>query len=520
MRREAEIWMTPKQAADPSGWKSAFAHFLHIPVGRIKHLRPIQRSIDARTQKVKIRLKAELFIEEKAPEYNNFLRKTYPDVSRKAPVIIVGAGPAGLFAALTLIENGLRPVILERGKDVKARKFDIAQLNREHIVNPDSNYCFGEGGAGTYSDGKLYTRSTKRGNVNEILSLFVAHGADPDILIDTHPHIGTDKLPAIIQSMRHSITESGGEIRFNRRVENIIVRQGKVIGVEDKTGERHEGVAVILASGHSARDVYEMLYRNGVLLEAKPFALGVRAEHPQELIDSIQYHHSPRDPFLPAANYSLVKQVDGRGVFSFCMCPGGIIVPSATETGQVVVNGMSNSKRNSPYANSGIVVSVEPQDYSHLSEYGPFAGLEFQRRLEDACWRAGGMRQTAPAQRINDFVKGKISQSLPASSYYPGTVSSPLHEILPTFVAVRLQEAFLLFDKQMKGYLSNEAIILGTESRTSSPIRIPRNPETFEQFQLKRLFPCGEGAGYAGGIISSAMDGVNCARAVCQLVRA
>jgi len=519
MRREAEIWMTPKQAADPSGWKVAFAHFLHIPVGRIRHLRPIQRSVDARTQKVKIRLKAELFIDELPPESEKIQRKVYPDVSRKAPIVIVGAGPAGLFAALTLVENGFRPIILERGKDVKARKFDIAQLNREHIVNPDSNYCFGEGGAGTYSDGKLYTRSTKRGNVNEILGVMVAHGADPEILIDSHPHIGTDKLPAIIQAMRQSIIDAGGEFHFNCRVENLIVKQGKVLGVGEKSGNRYESLAVILATGHSARDIYELLHRNNVLLEAKSFALGVRAEHPQELIDSIQYHQSPKNPYLPAAPYSLVKQVDGRGVFSFCMCPGGIIVPSATEAGQVVVNGMSNSKRNSPYANCGIVVAVEPGDYSHLDSYGPFAGLEFQRRLEDACWRAGGMKQAAPAQRIVDFVEGITSQSLPVTSYFPGIISSPLQEILPSFVATRLQQAFKLFDQQMKGYLSNEAIILGTESRTSSPVRIPRNPETYEQLQLKRLFPCGEGSGYSGGIVSSAIDGVNCAKAVALLVR-
>jgi uncharacterized protein len=514
MRKEAEIWMTPKQAADPAGWRIAFANFLHIPVGKIRHLRPIQRSIDARTQKVKIRLKAELFIDEKAPEQNNLFLKNYPDVSRKAPVIVVGAGPAGLFAAITLIKNGLRPVIFERGKDVKARKYDIAQLNREHIVNPDSNYCFGEGGAGTYSDGKLYTRSSKRGNVSEILSILVAHGADPDILFDSHPHIGTDRLPAIIQSIRHSILEAGGEIHFNRRVENIIVRQGKVLGIEDKSGERHEGIAVILATGHSAHDIYKVLHRNNVLLEAKSFALGVRAEHPQELIDSIQYHSSSRDPHLPAAIYSLVKQVEGRGVFSFCMCPGGIIVPSATEAGQVVVNGMSNSKRNSHFANSGIVVAIEPEDYAYLSEYGPFAGLEFQRTIEEACWKAGGMRQTAPAQRITDFVASKISSSLPNCSYFPGTQTAPLHEILPPLVTTRLQEAFVLYDKQMKGYMSREAILLGTESRTSSPVRIPRNPDTYEQLQLKRLFPCGEGAGYAGGIVSSAMDGVNCAIAL------
>jgi uncharacterized FAD-dependent dehydrogenase len=464
-------------------------------------------------------MKAELFIDEQPTEVRKFIRKSYADVSRKIPVIVVGAGPAGLFAALTLIENGMKPIIIERGKDVKARKFDIAQINREHIVNPDSNFCFGEGGAGTYSDGKLYTRSTKRGNVNEILAMLVSHGADEDILIDSHPHIGTDKLPAIIAAMRQTILEAGGEFCFNRRISDIIIQNGKIKGVEDKNGDRFEAQAVILATGHSARDIYELLHRKGLTLEAKSFALGVRAEHPQALIDSIQYRQSPRDPFLPAAPYSLVKQVEGRGVFSFCMCPGGIIVPAATETGQVVVNGMSNSRRNSPYANSGIVVQIDPTDIAYLSEYGPFAGLELQRRVEDACWRAAGMNQSAPAQRITDFTKGIVSASLPECSYNPGIVPAPLHEILPPFVAGRLQEAFLQFDKMMKGYHTSEALILGTESRTSSPIRIPRNAETLEHINLPGLFPCGEGAGYSGGIVSSAMDGVSCAQAVVKKYR-
>jgi hypothetical protein len=514
MRKEIEIAMTPKQAADPSGWKTAFAHALRIPPARIKHMIPIQRSVDARSSKIKVRLKAELFIDELPAEIRKNIRKSYADVSNKIPVIVIGAGPAGLFAALTLIENGMKPIVIERGKDVKARKFDIAQINREHIVNPDSNYCFGEGGAGTYSDGKLYTRSTKRGNVSEILSLFVSHGADEDILIDSHPHIGTDRLPAIVGAMRQTILDAGGEIYFNRRITDIIIRNGKIKGVEDKSGNIYEAQSVILATGHSARDIYELLHRKGLALEAKSFALGVRAEHPQALIDSIQYRQSPRDPFLPAAPYSLVKQVEGRGVFSFCMCPGGIIVPSATETGQVVVNGMSNSRRNSPFANSGIVVQIDPSDIAYLSEYGPFAGLELQRRIEDACWRAAGMNQTAPAQRISDFTRGVTSSSLPECSYFPGIVPAPLHEILPPFVAGRLQEAFLQFDKMMKGYHASEAVILGTESRTSSPIRIPRDSETLEHIGLAGLFPCGEGAGYSGGIVSSAMDGVNCALAV------
>lgn len=519
MRKEIEIAMTPKQASDPSGWKTAFAHVLRIKPARVKHLNPIQRSVDARSSKVKVRLKAEVFIDEMPGDIHKFIRKSYKDVSRKIPVIVVGAGPAGLFAALTLIENGLKPVLIERGKEVKARKFDIAQINREHIVNPDSNYCFGEGGAGTYSDGKLYTRSTKRGNISDILSVLVSHGADADILIDSHPHIGTDRLPAIVAAMRQTILDAGGEIYFNRRIVDILIQNGKVKGVEDKNGERFEAHSVILATGHSARDIYELLDRKGLALEAKSFALGVRAEHPQALIDSIQYHQSPRDQYLPAAPYSLVKQVDGRGVFSFCMCPGGIIVPSATETGQVVVNGMSNSRRNSPYANSGIVVQIDPSDLGHLSEYGPFAGLELQRQVEDACWRAAGMKQSAPAQRITDFTSGVVSASLPDCSYFPGIVPAPLHEILPPFVAGRLQEAFLQFDKMMKGYHTSEAVILGTESRTSSPVRIPRNPDTFEHVNLPGLYPCGEGAGYSGGIVSSAMDGVNCAHAVAKKYR-
>jgi len=519
MRKEIEIAMTPKQASDPSGWKIAFAHVLRIQPARIKQMNPIQRSVDARSSRIKVRLKAELFIDEQPVEGKKHIRKNYPDVRHKIPVIVVGAGPAGLFAALTLIESGMKPILLERGKDVKARKFDIAQINREHIVNPDSNYCFGEGGAGTYSDGKLYTRSTKRGNVNDILSVLVSHGATEDILIDSHPHIGTDKLPAIVGAMRQTILEAGGEIYFNRRISDIIIHNGKVKGVEDKSGNRYEAQAIILATGHSARDIYDLLHQKGLALEAKSFALGVRAEHPQALIDNIQYRQSPRDQYLPAAPYSLVKQVEGRGVFSFCMCPGGIIVPSATESGQVVVNGMSNSRRNSPYANSGIVVQIEPSDIAQLSEYGPFAGLEFQRIVEDACWRAGGMNQSAPAQRITDFTKGVTSSSLPECSYFPGIVAAPLHEILPPFVAGRLQEAFLQFDKMMKGYHTSEAVILGTESRTSSPVRIPRNADTLEHINLAGLYPCGEGAGYSGGIVSSAMDGVNCAQAVVKKYR-
>ncbi|HPT02499.1 MAG TPA: FAD-binding protein [Bacteroidales bacterium] len=519
MRKEIEIRMTPRQAADKASQKDFFAQQLRIPVSRIKFIRPIQRSVDARSKNIKISLKAEVFIDELPVGALKPVKKNYPDVSRKQPVIIIGAGPAGLFAALTLIGNGLKPVIFERGKDVKSRKSDIARLNREGLINPDSNYCFGEGGAGTFSDGKLFTRSSKRGNVSEILETLVVHGANEDILIDSHPHIGTDKLPAIIQAIRNTITESGGEFHFNCRITDIIIEKGKACGVTDLNGDRHDGAAVIIATGHSARDIFELLHNKGLQLEPKSFALGVRVEHPQPLIDSIQYHSSPgtlRNSFLPAASYSLVKQVEGRGVFSFCMCPGGTIVPAATESGQVVVNGMSNSRRNSPYANSGIVVSIEQEDIQHFSKHGPFAGLEFQRQVEEACWQAAGRTQKAPAQRLDDFVDGVFSSTLPECSYHPGVIPAALPELLPFSVTKRLREGFRLFDRQMKGFITREAIILGTESRTSSPVRIPRNEHTLEHIQVADLYPCGEGAGYAGGIISSAIDGVRCAHAIAQ----
>lgn len=505
--------LNPPDAANQERWKHVAASLLGVPKGRIYHIKPLKRSLDARN-KVVFRLKAEIFIGEPLPFSEKIIKSAYADVSRKQPVIIIGAGPAGLFAALTLLENGLKPVIIERGKDVKARKYDISLLNRGEKLNTDSNYCFGEGGAGTYSDGKLYTRSSKRGDVGSVLKLLVEHGASDDILIDAHPHIGTDRLPGIIASMRRSITEAGGEFYFNRRVSSLILSKGKIRGVADHLGNEYIADSVILATGHSARDVYSMLANHGLLLEPKPFAMGIRIEHPQALIDKIQYRIDDRGPHIPAATYSLVTQADGRGVFSFCMCPGGIIVPAATDSGETVVNGMSNSRRNSPFANSGIAVAIEPPDWQEFESAGPFAALELQRNLEQKAFELSGRTFKAPAQKVTDFVKGKLSSSLPQSSYNPGLVSSPLHEALPRFISERLKMAFFDFDKKMKGFLTADAVLTGFESRTSSPVRIPRHDDTLCHPQADGLYPCGEGAGYAGGIVSSAMDGQRCAMAV------
>jgi uncharacterized protein len=510
---QVQIVLGPESAADDSIVRKQAAKTAHVDETSITGVRILRRSVDARQREIRVILSVELFSgdEEEQPAIRPFLSV---DVSHSPEIIIAGAGPAGLFAALSLIELGLRPVILERGRDVSSRKKDIALISREHVVDPDSNYCFGEGGAGTYSDGKLYTRSKKRGDNTRVLELLVYHGANPNILYEAHPHLGTDKLPGIITSIRKSITDAGGIFLLERKVKDIIVSSGAVKGVIADRGEEFLSPALILATGHSARDIYEICMNRGIELEMKSFAMGVRVEHPQELIDRIQYHGNSRGKYLPAASYNIVRQVEDRGVYSFCMCPGGFIVPSATSPEEVVVNGMSPSLRNSPYANSGIVVEIRTDDLLKYKKAGILAGLEYQKDLERMAWVEGGRRQTAPAQRLTDFVNRRFSSTLPAVSYFPGVKSSALHEWLPEAIGNRLSEGFRLFGSAMKGYLTNEAVILGVESRTSSPLRIPRDPETMEHKGVAGLYPCGEGSGYAGGIVSSAVDGMKAAEAV------
>lgn len=509
MQHELTLQAYPETAANPEALKLYVAQQCEIPVSDINHIEIQKRSIDARQKRVKVNLKLQIFVREEfrkpkieLPDYN--------DVSSAEEVIIIGAGPAGLFAALRCIELGKKPIVLERGKDVRARRRDLKKLNIEHIVNEDSNYCFGEGGAGTYSDGKLYTRSKKRGDVNRILELLVAFGATDQILVEAHPHIGTNKLPAIIQDITKVIQERGGEVRFESRVVDIFLKSGEVTGIELLDGTRIEAKKIILATGHSARDIFHLLHRKDILIEAKPFALGVRVEHPQELIDKIQYNTDHRGEFLPPSSYSLVKQVHGRGVYSFCMCPGGIIAPCATSPGEIVTNGWSPSKRDQATANSGIVVEVRPENFRSYGD-SPLAALKFQQQVEQKAWIAGGKTQTAPAQRLVDFSNGKISADLPYSSYKPGITSVELGEVLPGFIHESLQKGFREFGKSMRGYFTNEAVVHATESRTSSPVRIPRDRESLEHVQIKGLYPCGEGAGYAGGIISAAIDGEKCA---------
>jgi len=483
-----------------------------------------RRSIDSRQRNIKVNLTVQAFINE--PLQEEEIRFDYKDVSGARPLYIIGAGPAGLFAALRCLELGLKPVIFERGKDVKSRRRDLAVLNKEHIVNPESNYCFGEGGAGTYSDGKLYTRSHKRGDVLKTLKTLVYHGADKTILVDAHPHVGTNKLPNIITGIRETILKHGGEVHFDSKLTDIIIEKNKIKAIQVLSGGKEKEYAttnLLLATGHSAEDIYYLLDRKDILIEAKPFAMGVRVEHPQDLIDSVQYHCSNiadvkhvRE-FLPAASYSLVQQVNGRGVYSFCMCPGGIIAPCATGPEQVVTNGWSPSKRNNPYANSGIVVGIDKADWQKFASKKQLAGLALQRELEKSAWLAGGKTQTAPAQRLQDFTEGKLSKDLPDCSYQPGLASVDMKKVLGEMIGNSLKAGFIAFGKKMKGYMTNEALIVGVESRTSTPVRIPRHKDTCMHLQIEGLFPCGEGAGYAGGIVSAAMDGERCAEAAYSL---
>lgn len=471
-----------------------------------------KRSIDARRRPIKISLQIEMWPKgEKREVIPPFIPQ---NVGNSKKIAIIGAGPAGLYAALRAVEAGLRPIVFERGKDVRERRRDLAAINKDHIVNPESNYCFGEGGAGTYSDGKLYTRSKKRGNILKAMEWFVHFGADEDILVDAHPHIGTNKLPKIITAMREAIIENGGEVHFNSKMTDIRIKDATIEAIQINDGEWLEFDNVILATGHSARDIYYLLHRKNLHIEARGFALGVRVEHPQELINHIQYHGEDDNPYLPPASYTLVEQVDGFGVYSFCMCPGGIIAPCATEQEEVVTNGWSPSKRNNPYANSGIVVTVAPSDLPNYKEDDPFVCLDYQKYVEKRCWEAGGKTQKVPAQRMIDFVEGKISTDFPKTSYQPGIVAADLNEVLPPLLSEKLKKAFVLFGKKMKGYYTNEAVLHAPESRTSSPISVPRDPLTFEHIEIRGLYPCGEGAGYAGGIISAAIDGINCVDAI------
>lgn len=542
MIHEYQLRILPEQAASEQSLKQYISREKGLDVRTINAIRILKRSIDARQRTIYVNLTIRVFVNE-TPSEEEFVRTDYPNVEGRPAVIVVGAGPGGLFAALKLIELGLRPIVVERGKNVRERKEDLARISREHKVDAESNYSFGEGGAGAYSDGKLYTRSKKRGSVEKILNVFCQHGASPTILSDAHPHIGTDKLPRVIENMRNTILACGGEVHFQTRMESILIEGQKVKGIETNTGKTFLG-PVILATGHSARDVYRWLYAHGVQLETKGIAIGVRLEHPSMLIDQIQYHNkNGRGKYLPAAEYSFVQQVDGRGVYSFCMCPGGFVVPAASGPHQLVVNGMSPSNRGTKWSNSGMVVETRPEDLllpEMQLQAEPFpesneslteelilrdgkqpegtihtlAMMHFQEKLEQICWQQGNMRQTAPSQRMVDFTRKKLSYDLPATSYSPGLVSSPLHFWMPSFLSERLSKGFQLFGKSSRGFLTNEAVMIAVETRTSSPVRIVRDKDTLQHLTVEGLFPCGEGAGYAGGIVSAGIDGERCAEAV------
>ena len=528
MPQELLLQVTPEIAANELLLKDYIGKQIKVSPKEIQHVSILKRSIDARQKAIKINLKVKAYLKGEPFQETKFQLPDYKNVATAQEVIVVGAGPAGLFAALQLIELGLKPIVIERGKDVRGRRRDLKAINVDHVVNEDSNYCFGEGGAGTYSDGKLYTRSKKRGDVNRILELLVAYGATPDILVDAHPHIGTNKLPQIIQDIREKIIECGGQVLFETRVTDILLKNNEVQGIVTQKGESILASKMILATGHSARDIFELLDRKKIFIEAKPFALGVRAEHPQSLIDSIQYSCDYRGEFLPPAPYSIVKQVGGRGMYSFCMCPGGVIAPCATSPGEVVTNGWSPSKRDQTTANSGIVVELKLEDFKPFAKFGALAGMEFQKSIEQKAWHLAGhssfseqakQTQKVPAQRMVDFTQSKVSSDIPKTSYVPGTTSVEMGQVFPGFLTQILREGFSEFGKSMRGYLTNEAILHAPESRTSSPVRIPRDPLTYEHLQIKGLYPCGEGAGYAGGIISAAIDGEKCALKIGESIR-
>ena len=523
MTKEYQIRVLPVVAASENAIKRYLAEEQGIDQRTINSVRVLKKSIDARQRTIFVNLKIRVYINE-VPQDDEYEHTEYQNVESRPQVVVVGEGPGGLFASLRLIELGLRPVVLERGKDVRERKMDLAQITKTQKVDPESNYCFGEGGAGAYSDGKLYTRSKKRGNVNKILNVFCQHGASTSILADAHPHIGTDKLPRVIENMRNTIIKCGGEVHFQTKMTRLVVEGERVTGVEAvdlKTGgELTFRGPVILATGHSARDVYRLLVESNIHIEAKGIAVGVRLEHPSQLIDQIQYHNREgRGKYLPAAEYSFVTQVEERGVYSFCMCPGGFVIPAATGPQQLAVNGMSPSNRGTQWSNSGMVVELHPDDVGGDSS-DPLCMMHFQEKLERDCWQQGNMKQTAPAQRMADFVNNRLSYDLPKSSYAPGLISSPLHFWMPPFVAKRLQEGFKKFGKMSHGFLTNEAVLIATETRTSSPVRIVRDPATLQHVTVQGLFPCGEGAGYAGGIVSAGVDGERCAEMCAQYVEA